>query len=78
MRKLIVICSTLVFSGIAGTGSIAAQANPQTPSATTSVQVKSLDQRKADWFAQAIEDILSGGPAQSATHDMPQGRSAGH
>ena len=78
MRKLIIIVSTIVFSGIAGTGSIAAQSNPHGPATSSSPQAKSADQRKADWFAHAVDDILSGGRAQSGTHDMPQGRSAGH
>ena len=76
MRRLLTIVSVAALGSIAAIGVANAQSQRPLPPTSTAADPQNLSDR-ADWFSNAIDNILSG-PEAPASHAQPaQGRPAG-
>ena len=63
MRKLLAIVSFIALSSTAGIGVADAQSVRQVSQTQTTNAPAATDQSRQDWFASAVENILTGTPA---------------
>ena len=75
MRKLLSIAAIFLLSVASAAG--AQEVRPVSQEATSATPPGTMDQQKAQWFAHAIDDILSGETNDPGQQGVPHGRSAG-